>query len=120
MPKLSTLSGRVAPLPAKLGFAADAATDPSRSRDKLFHWRRWYKTSQWQKLRWSVLVRDLFTCQRCGRIEADTSQLVADHKVPHRGDAKLFWDESNIECLCASCHNSAKQAQERAGRFAGR
>jgi 5-methylcytosine-specific restriction enzyme A len=120
MPKLSTLSGIVAALPPRLGFAADLQSNGRRARDKIQHWRRWYKTSQWQKLRWSVLVRDLFTCKRCNRIEQDTSLLVADHRVPHRGDAKLFWDADNLQCLCKACHDSAKQAEEKAGRFGGR
>ena len=25
--------------------------------------------------------------------------------IPHRGDMKLFWDESNWQPLCESCHN---------------
>ena len=61
-----------------------------------------------------MLVRDLFTCQRCHRIEADTSQLVADHKVPHRGDERLFWDPGNLQCLCKTCHDTVKQAEEQA------
>lgn len=77
-------------------------------------WRRWYKTARWQKLRWAVLVRDLFRCARCGRIEADTARLVADHKVPHRGDERLFWDADNLQCLCKACHDGVKQAEEQA------
>lgn len=30
---------------------------------------------------------------------------VVDHKVPHKGDHKLFWDRSNWQALCFSCHN---------------
>jgi 5-methylcytosine-specific restriction protein A len=75
-------------------------------------WKRWYKTARWQRLRWSVLVRDLFTCRKCSRIEANTSMLVADHKEPHRGSASLFWDEENLQCLCKGCHDSIKQAEE--------
>lgn len=62
-----------------------------------------------------VLARDLFTCQMsgCGKVEGDTSLLVADHKIPHRGDPSLFWDENNLQCLCKACHDSAKQTQER-------
>lgn len=78
-------------------------------------WRKWYKTARWRTLRWSVLVRDCFTCQRCGTIEGDTSKLVADHRKPHRGDAALFWDERNLETLCASCHSGAKQREEARG-----
>ena len=86
------------------------------ARDKQ-EWRRWYKTARWQRLRMVVLTRDLFTCQRCWRIEADTSLLVADHRRAHRGDEALFWDERNLQCLCKRCHDSAKQREEhRSGR----
>lgn len=86
----------------------------SRQRDAGQPWRAWYKTARWQKLRWSVLVRDLFTCRECGRIEADTSKLVADHKRAHRGDERKFWDPENLQCLCKPCHDKVKQAQEQA------
>lgn len=36
-----------------------------------------------------------------------------DHKTPHRGDQKLFWDWRNWQSLCAPCHNRHKQRQER-------
>jgi len=65
----------------------------------------------------AVLVRDCFTCRMpgCGKVEGDTSQLVADHRRPHRGDERLFWDERNLQCLCKPCHDSTKQRQERRG-----
>ncbi|KQZ81884.1 HNH endonuclease [Mesorhizobium sp. Root157] len=87
----------------------------SQQRDATQPWRAWYKTSRWQKLRWSVLVRDLFTCQMagCGRIEPNTSLLVADHKQPHRGNEQLFWDEANLQCICKACHDRLKQREER-------
>ncbi len=77
-------------------------------------WRKWYHTSRWTKLREKVLLRDLFTCRMCGRIQGDTSQLVADHIAPHRGNAARFWDEANLQTLCANpCHNTHKAALER-------
>ena len=87
-----------------------------RERDAGAPWRKWYKTSRWQKLRWSILQRDLFTCQMpgCGRIEAQTSKLVCDHIDPHRGDERKFWDERNLHCICKTCHDSEKQKQEQA------
>lgn len=86
-----------------------------RERDRNVEWRKWYKTARWQKLRMDVLVRDMFTCQMagCGRIEHRTSQLVADHKLQHHGDAELFWDARNLQCLCKPCHDRLKQAEER-------
>ena len=79
-------------------------------------WRKWYNTSRWQKLRWQVLSEASFTCAMCGRVEADTSQLVGDHIRPHRGSEALFFDRSNIQCLCKPCHDSAKQREERRGQ----
>lgn len=38
-----------------------------------------------------------------------------DHVVPHRGDRVLFWDPTNLQALCQSCH-SAKTAREVTGR----
>ncbi|MGF7161273.1 putative kinase [Rhodoligotrophos appendicifer] len=78
--------------------------------------RAWYKTARWQKLRWSILVRDLFTCQKsgCGRVETETSQLVCDHVEPHRGDEALFWN-GPFQTLCKACHDRDKQREERLG-----
>lgn len=73
-----------------------------------------YHSVAWRQLRWEVLTRDRFTCRRCNTLFVDTSRLVADHIVPHRGDEKLFWDKSNLQTLCDTCHNRAKQAEERA------
>ena len=28
-----------------------------------------------------------------------------DHIIAHRGDPKLFWDQSNWRALCHSCHS---------------
>lgn len=76
-------------------------------------WRRWYKTKRWQDLRLRVFLRDMFTCQcGCGVMEGNTSLLVADHKEPHRGDEAKFWDETNVQTLLKSCHDSKKQREE--------
>lgn len=31
--------------------------------------------------------------------------VVVDHIIPHRGNKKLFWAESNWQPLCKSCHD---------------
>ncbi|WKL57251.1 HNH endonuclease [Asticcacaulis sp. ZE23SCel15] len=82
-------------------------------------WRAWYKTRRWQALRQEVLTRDALVCQMCGRLcvglyPADNSP-VADHKVEHRGDERLFWDIANIQTVCKSpCHDRDKQRAEQA------
>lgn len=48
-------------------------------------------------------------CQRQGIISPAE---VVDHIIPHRGDQKLFWDRSNWQSLCKSCHSSVKQREE--------
>lgn len=108
-------------MPARLGQAAMRCAAPlgevsrSRQRDATQHWRAWYKTARWQRLRWSILLRDLFTCRRCGLL-ADSPDLVADHVMPHRGDEEMFWDAGNLQCLCKACHDGEKQREERRHR----
>ncbi|MBN7758973.1 HNH endonuclease [Nitratireductor aquimarinus] len=88
--------------------------DPRSLEAKAY--RPWYSTARWQKLRWSILVRDRFTCRRCKRVEPNTSLLVADHIKEHKGDERLFWDRDNLQSLCKHCHDSAKQSFEKTGR----
>jgi 5-methylcytosine-specific restriction enzyme A len=117
MGRLKMLLPTLAPLKGSLGWLAPkTAAEASRDRDQQVPGRAWYKTARWQRLRWSVIKRDLFTCAMCGRVEGNTRLLVADHKRPHRGDEALFWDDGNLQCLCKPCHDSEKQRQERAGR----
>lgn len=104
--QMAMLTGRRV-MPGRRTLAQDAA--PAA-------WRAWYKTARWQRLRWQVLVEGRFTCARCGILEGETSQLVADHVTPHRGDAGLFWDRANLQVLCVPCHAGPKQAEEARGR----
>lgn len=113
MGRLTRLPSILSTLPPRLASAPDGRVERDRQRDAQ-PWRKWYKTARWQKLRWFVLVRDLFTCQRCRTLKSDTSQLVADHRKAHRGDERLFWDPGNLWTLCKTCHDSWKQRQERA------
>ena len=114
MARLPRMTPRLAASRLVLAAPKDEA-GRTRYRREVTPWRKWYDTARWKRLRWSVLLRDLFICQMCKRTEADTSKLVADHKVPHRGDPALFWDAEQVQCLCKSCHDSRKQAEERKG-----
>ncbi len=44
-------------------------------------------------------------CVECLKENKLTPATVVDHIVPHRGDQKLFWDESNWQPLCKDCHD---------------
>jgi 5-methylcytosine-specific restriction protein A len=123
MGRLKLLAPSLTTLRPKLGRVSDlvkvAPLDRDAARDRDQHWRKWYKTARWQRLRWQVLERDQFTCRLCSQIEVDTSQLVGDHITAHRGDAALFWDDTNLQCLCKTCHDSIKQREERSGTEGG-
>ena len=60
--------------------------------------------SRWQKARSRYLHSHplCIECQKAGKL---TKATVVDHITPHRGDQKLFWDESNWQPLCKPCHD---------------
>lgn len=57
---------------------------------------------QWQKLRKQVLQRDAYLCQECYRNKKLTPATDVDHVVPKSAGGTD--DESNLQCLCKSCH----------------
>lgn len=113
MGRLTTLKSPLSSLRPSVAWMPQGEQERDRHRANL-SWRKWYNTTRWRKLRWAILVRDTFTCQLCGKLEGKTSQLVADHRRPHRGDEAKFWDASNIWTVCKPCHDSVKQKEERA------
>ncbi|MBR0407649.1 MAG: HNH endonuclease [Clostridia bacterium] len=44
-------------------------------------------------------------CVKCLEEKKITPATVVDHIVPHRGDQKLFWDQSNWQPLCKRHHD---------------
>ncbi len=86
--------------------------DHDRRRRRSQPWRHWYKLPLWQARRAEQLAREP-RCERHlarGEIVAANT---ANHREPHRGD----WDKfafGPLESLCAHCHNSDVQREERA------
>lgn len=117
MGRLKNIGSRLSTVQPRLNSLPEQSVDERRLM--FSPWRQWYKTARWRALRLAILARDLFTCQwpGCGFSTADTSQLVADHRTPHRGDEKLFWDEGNLRTLCKACHDGPKQRAEQRGRI---
>ncbi len=74
-------------------------------------YKRWYKTSRWQKLRLEQLRREPLCAMCKPRI---TPATVCDHTEPHRGDEEKFWS-GPFQSLCATHHNSDKQRIEKGG-----
>jgi HNH endonuclease. len=60
----------------------------------------------WRKARLEFLYFHPF-CAMCGQ-----SATLVDHIKPHRGDDRLFWDRTNWQALCTSCHSKHKQREE--------
>ncbi|MCD9572201.1 HNH endonuclease [Pseudomonas protegens] len=83
-------------------------------------WRSGMTSSQrgydykWQKAREQYLC-DNPLCVYCSKIGRTAAASVVDHKIPHRGDMTLFWDQDNWQSLCKPCHDSVKQAEEARG-----
>ena len=121
MTKLTTLKPSLSSLPARIGQAPKDEQQRSQRRDSTQPWRVWFKTARWARLRLHVFARDLFTCQEpgCGRVDGNTSRLVAHHKRAHRGNAALFWDDNNLETVCKTCHDGPIQARERKEQITG-
>jgi 5-methylcytosine-specific restriction protein A len=63
-----------------------------------------YKTAQWSAVRRHYLDAHPLCeeCEKAGRVTAAT---MVHHRVPIRDDPGLAFNESNLESLCASCHN---------------
>lgn len=103
--EMAPMLGRLRPA---VPYLSADKVQASRDRDRIVVWRAWYKTARWQKLRWMVLVQAAFTCAKCAAV-SEGAGLVADHVMPHRGNAALFWNRDNLQCLCKHCHDSIKQ-----------
>lgn len=118
MGRLKTLQPRIGTLAPRIGRAPGDEKARLRERDQNVSWRSWYKTERWQKLRHEILRRDSYTCQKTGVLcigkHPAPNSPVVDHIRAHRGDERLFFDPSNLQCVSKAYHDSEKQKQERA------
>ena len=69
--------------------------------------------ARWQKARmfWLVSHPLCVMCQEEGFVKQAS---LVDHKKPHKGDMRLFWDRSNWQSLCKP-HHDQKTAREDGG-----
>ena len=77
-----------------------------------------YKTKRWQRLRAHQLAKHPY-CQCPHHVDCKVPAVVVDHKKPHRGDARLFFDPNNLQSMTKSCHDSVKQKFEKSGYWPG-
>ena len=73
---------------------------------------RWQQSSK-------LFLKQHPLCRFCDEQGIATPATIVDHRVPHKGDLKLFWDQTNWQPLCKTHHDSTKQAQERRGYAQG-
>lgn len=89
----------------------NAEYDKARNEDET---RKKYQTNQWRTLRIHVLHRDPY----CVRHMAQTPPMrvpstTVNHIKKARDFPELFFDINNLEGVCAPCHSSDIQAEER-------
>ncbi len=71
---------------------------------------------RWRKARARYLKAHPL-CVKCVAKGKYQKAAVVDHIVPHRGNKKLFWDESNWQALCKSCHDKKTMTEDRYQEF---
>lgn len=76
--------------------------------------RRLYDSVRWRKVAKSFLSQHPL-CAMCARMGRVTAASIVDHIAPHAGNMMLFWDTTNMQSLCASCHSGTKRIQEGRG-----
>lgn len=72
----------------------------------------------WQKRAEDIRRRDGYTCQRCGRTQAENHRkLCVDHIIPWRvfsdSEKNLANAETNLTSLCTRCHSQKTMRAER-------
>lgn len=75
-------------------------------------YRAMYYTAAWRRLRAAQLAREPW-CRMCREMGRETRATIVDHRRPHRGDARLFFDPDNLDSLCKPHHDCTKQRFER-------
>ena len=66
---------------------------------------------RWQKLKKLYLKKNPL-CAQCLEEGRTVPAVAVDHIMPHRGDYRLFWDESNWQGLCTRHHNRKSQKEK--------
>lgn len=67
---------------------------------------------KWQRAR-RIFLASHPLCVRCLKEKKITKATVVDHIIPHRGDPRLFWDQSNWQALCKRCHDRKTMTDDR-------
>jgi 5-methylcytosine-specific restriction protein A len=73
-----------------------------------------YNSGRWKHERRVFLnTHPLCECEECKLNDRTTAATMVDHKIPHNGDVKLFWDKSNWQAMSLEHHNIKTKADEK-------
>jgi 5-methylcytosine-specific restriction enzyme A len=100
---------------AQAAQAATAQREYDTRRRAESETRRLYNTAAWARIRRATLEAAHWMCETpgCRAVHTSANPLHCDHVNPHRGDPERFF-EGPFKALCETCHNAAKQREERA------
>jgi 5-methylcytosine-specific restriction endonuclease McrA len=129
--RLTQLPSTLSAPPPRVGYSDRAAAQRARDilRRQNDSLRPLYSTRRWRHpedgVRIKILVRDGMMCQGCDvphqlsdKVKHAPNSPIVDHKIPHRGNLALFWDEDNLQAVCKAWHDSTKQKMEKTGALA--
>ena len=68
--------------------------------------------ARWRKAR-EEFLRAHPLCEKCMQETKITLATVVDHRIPHRGDPRLFWDMRNWQALCKHHHDQKTMTEDR-------
>lgn len=81
-------------------------------------WHYLYSSARWRKIRAAQLISEPF-CRNCASKGIRTKAEDVDHIIPHRGNRQMFYDSSNLQSLCHSCHSRKTIAEQYASPTPG-
>jgi len=70
-----------------------------------------YRSTRWTELS-KRIRKEHGECVLCGA----TDTLSVHHVIQPKGNAELFYDESNVVVLCKECHDRLTSVENRTGR----
>lgn len=107
---------RKPPKPCKHPGCPELTDNNFCDKHKNLHARRSAKErgydSRWRTARKRFLKENPL-CLECFKDNRLVEATVVDHIIPHRGDKNLFWDETNWQALCKSCHDRKTMTTDR-------
>lgn len=97
-------------MPSRLQFHKASKPRPRATRPTSY--RRGYGGKEWESLRRSVLLRDNYQCQHCGKIVVNRWDGQVDHIRQKRQGGEDSLD--NLQTLCLRCHGRKTAREMRA------